>query len=374
MLANSWAAQGREVTLITFDENTVPAYPLNEAVRYLHLGLGGSPSSCFRRVRRIAWRNQVLREAIRESRPDIVISFIAAPNIRAVLATRGLKIPLIVSERTDPFLYDIGWKLNTIRRMVYPFADMLVCQTTSCLNRFQKMTRVHGCVIPNLIAVPQELAQPGMSGVSPQKGHVLVAMGRLERQKGFDILLKAFSMIARRHRSWTLKIMGEGSLRGDLRKLSEDLNLTGQVHFAGVQVDPFAHLRQADLFVLSSRFEGFPNALCEAMACGLPAISFDCPSGPSDIIRHGIDGLLVPPEDTDALAAALDDLMTNKARRECLAARAPEVLERFSIERVLSLWDRLFAVLAPETMIPSSAPLETAFLASEFSGNPQSSL
>jgi glycosyltransferase involved in cell wall biosynthesis len=283
-----------------------------------------------------------LRRAISETQPDIVISFMDRTNVRTLLATRGLGCPVVVCEQTDPALFDIGHTWKLLRRVVYPFADTLVCPMRQSLARFQAMTRVRGVVIPNPIAVPPDLVPPARRLQGSSKERVLLAMGRLVPQKGFDLLLSAFSTIAQHHPAWKLDILGEGPLLGELQEQAKSLNLEDRVHFCGAVADPFSKLFAADLFVFSSRFEGFGMALAEAMACGLPAVSFDCPEGPASIIRDGVDGVLVPAEDVGALAAALDRLMRDPQERQRLAARAPEVRQRFSVESVLPLWQEIF--------------------------------
>jgi glycosyltransferase involved in cell wall biosynthesis len=287
----------------------------------------------------------VLREKIRESSPDVVISFMEGSNVLTLLATRWLRLPVIVIEQTDPALYEIGRAWNILRRMVYPLADYLVCPVAGSLARFQSMTRVRGCVIPNPIDVP---SLPQNAGQRSGEGHTLAAMGRLVYQKGFDLLLRAFAEICGRHPDWRLVIYGSGPLLEELQAQALGLEVHERVHFAGAVSDPFAQLQAADMFVLSSRFEGFGMALAEAMACGLPAVSFDCPEGPACIIRNGVDGILVPPGDVESLATVLDRLMGDAQERRKLGLGAVEVRERFSTEKILSQWQELFnTLLAP---------------------------
>jgi glycosyltransferase involved in cell wall biosynthesis len=291
-----------------------------------------------------------MRRAFREVKPDLALSFTVHANILTLLAGRGLRVPIAVSERADPGLYKIGPVWELLRRLTYRWAEVLICQTHSSLNWFRKHYGVNGCVIPNPASVPAG-ADGGALIRGSNQGNTVVAMGRLSFEKGFDLLLSAFAQIAGRHPEWSLKIIGDGPLRSQLLAQCRELKLSGRVDFPGGLSEPFPLLRSADLFVLPSRFEGFPNALCEAMAVGLPAISFDCPSGPAEIIRDGIDGMLVPPQDIEGLASALDLLMGNRALRTQLGMRAREVTARFSLQKVLRMWEDVFRTVRDQRKV-----------------------
>jgi GalNAc-alpha-(1->4)-GalNAc-alpha-(1->3)-diNAcBac-PP-undecaprenol alpha-1,4-N-acetyl-D-galactosaminyltransferase len=354
-MANHWVTTGRQVTLLTLDDgNEPPFFPLHPAVQHHSLGVYGESRGALRAVRNNVERIFTLRRAIARSKPDVVLSFLDTTNVLTLLATRGLGLPVIVEEHTDPAQKTIG-RWESLRRLLYPRASRVVVLSETAREYFGPGIRSRSVVMPNPISV----APPGDRPAAPRARRTLIALGRLGPEKGFDLLIDSFAEIAERHAEWDLVIRGEGPRRRDLEQQRDRLGLANRVSLLGRTSTPYEELRQADLFVMSSRREGFPMALGEAMACGLPAVSTDCPSGPRQIIRPGIDGLLVPPDDVHSLAGALSQVMGDDALRTRLASREPEVLERFGIEQIMARWETLFDQVSKERKTPNSRRIRT---------------
>lgn len=358
LMASHWAAAGRAVTLLTFSGPAEPPfYALHPDVRRRPLGIEGASGGALRAVANNARRLAALRAAVAASRPEAVVSFIDRANVLTLLATAGLGAPVVVSERVNPRHRALGRSWRALRLLSYPLAARVVGQTQAAVDFFPPPIRRRCAVIPNPAQRPPGAEAP----ISREPGaRTLLAMGRLERQKGFDALLRAFARVAPAHPGWALEIWGEGPLRSELEALRDGLGLAGRARLPGLTTTPGAAMASADLFTLSSRYEGFPNVLAEALACGLPAVSFDCPSGPRELVRDGVDGLLVPAGDEGALAAALARLMDDEGERRQLAARAPEVLERYGIKKVMELWDALLREVTRSASSSSSARSTTA--------------
>ena len=361
-MANYWAAKDWEVTIVTtFVGDPSSYYALHPRVTRFQpenspfnnpiidseesAPLMNLINSCSQSERDVLIPKTAhvlnLRRAILATRPEVVISYMDFNNNCVLSATRGLDVPVIVTEQCDPNYNSIpeGWA--RLRRRLYPQASCVTVLTEESLRFFSSVAGIRGRIIPNPLT--PSVFSSFDEAPRQKNGKTLIAMGRLSGEKGFDLLLSAFTVAAERHAEWSLEIFGEGPLRAHLESRVQRLGLAGRVRMPGFTREPFDALRCADLFVMSSLCEGFPNVLLEAMACGVAVVSFDCPSGPRHIIRNGVDGILVPPRDDRAMAAALDRLMGDDAERRRLAARGPDVIERFGVERVMSMWEELIS-------------------------------
>ncbi|WP_017740701.1 glycosyltransferase family 4 protein [Scytonema hofmannii] len=343
LLAEGFLKKGHQVSVVTLFGEQADFYKLPSNVQRVALNIASNSPTLIHGLWNNVYRIWILRRAICSFQPDLVISFLNRPNILTLLALIKSEYPVIVSEQNNPHMSSSGSWWDKLRRITYPTSAKIVSTSKGVDNCFDWLPKTKRAVIYNPLAhVQGEASKTNLpKDADPEKKWV-IAMGRLTYQKGFDILLSAFQKIARQHLDWQLIILGEGENRSDLEKLRETLGLTHQVFLPGLLSNPFPVLRQSKLFVLSSRFEGFGNVLIEAMACGLPVISTDCPSGPREIIREGVDGILVPNEDVSSLATAMDRLMSNEQDRKRLAAEAPSGAERFKLEKIIGMWEDLF--------------------------------
>lgn len=333
---------GRDVLLVTLSGDMPDAYRPPEGVRRERLEARLLPPSLFHRLWYLANRVISIRRKIKSYRPDVVVTLIDKVNILVLFSLIGTGIPVIVSERVHPAYNPIAraWKLA--RRLIYPLARAVTVQTEDGAEWLRRnMSIEYPVVIANAVRYLRDFdgnpaATAGSDNTVPA-GPFVLAIGRLSEQKGFDLLLEAWHRAGLAGAGWRLVILGEGPERKALEAQTHGLGLGDKVDFPGfVDTGPF--LRKAAFFVLSSRYEGFPNALMEAMQVGLPCITFDCPSGPRDLVTNEQNGLLLPPQDAAGLSTALARLAADPDLRERLGKAAANVNERFSQARIYAKW------------------------------------
>lgn len=343
-LAGYWLGHGCQVSVVTQTSAAQDAYALPEGVQRYALALdsesGGGVRAVWANLRRL-W---ALRRLMQRHQPTVVLGMMTKASILSVLAGRGLPCRVIATEHTHPPVQRLPAMWRRLRRWSYPRAQAVVALTKGTADWLDRhIPGVHALVIPNAVRWPLQQDEPVV--VPPERaGRLrLLAVGRLHPVKGFDVLLEAFASIAELFPDWDLVILGEGAQRSVLEEQIEQSGLAARVSLPGRVGNVGQWYAQSDLYVLSSRVEGLSNTLLEAMASGLPCVAFDCETGPREIIRDGIDGALVrPAEDAEAMAAWLSNLMAHPGERMRYARRATDVRDRFSVTRVMSLWERVF--------------------------------
>ncbi|MNT02832.1 alpha-1,4-N-acetyl-D-galactosaminyltransferase [compost metagenome] len=289
-------------------------------------------------------RVRALRRVIKAFRPDIVLGMMTTASVLSVLASAGLGCRVIATEHTHPPSQTLSGLWLRLRRLTYPRAARVVALTRGTADWIgQHVPGSRLAVIPNPVHWPLPRAEPLLIPVSGDGRKRLLAVGRLHADKGFDLLIQAFATLAPSHPDWDLVILGEGGERAALAAQVDKAGLASRVSMPGRAGNVGDWYENADLYVLTSRFEGLSNTLLESMASGLAAVSFDCDTGPREIVREGIDGVLVRPNgDVPALCKALDAVMSDDNGRARMAQAATDVRDRFSAARVLQKWQEIF--------------------------------
>lgn len=349
-LANHFAELGWEVRVVTLASAADDAYALSGSVDRLVLDLAGRSATPVAGLLQNVRRIRALRKILYQTRPDVAVAMMASANILLAFAALGLPgIRTVGSERIHPPQSPLGGLWELLRRFSYAWLDAVVALTAKSAEWITENTRAKQVVvIPNAAIWPLPKYPPHVPPevVCRPGRRVVLGVGRLDGQKGFDWLIAAFSEVAQGHPQWDLVIVGDGPQVADLRAQISQTGLAQRVFLPGRAGNVSDWYARADVYVLSSRYEGFPNTLVEAMAQGLPVISFTCDTGPEDLVRQNVDGILVQTGDVLALASALQKLMDEPQARTQLAARAVEVRERFSMDRVANLWSHLFQAIA----------------------------
>ncbi len=345
-LANYWVTIGWDVTVVTVAAEATDFYVLDPAVKRYALKLAGHNKNVLAGFMRTFKRVQALRRVLRAVQPEVALSAMHTANVILALAARGLPdIRAIGSEHNFPPKAPMGIIWETMRRHAYGRLAAVVALTRECaawLAAHSHAPRIP--VIPNPVSWPLVNHEPCIRPAACYSSErcMLLGVGRLSVEKNFTTLIAIFARLAARHPDWDLVILGEGPLREALQRQITSAGLAERVFLPGSVGNVGDWYARASLYAMSSHFEGFPNTLVEAMAYGLPAVSFDCDTGPRDIIRHAVDGFLVAPGNDGAMESALEKLILDNELRTDFGSRAMEARERFSLKKISSMWEELF--------------------------------
>ncbi len=331
-LAGEMRARGHDVQVVSWDDAGARSfYPLPSPVRWHRLGAGAGLHGKARRTARLI-------DLLRRERPDLFVGFVMGADASIYAANRLLRIPLVAAERNAPEMYRM--RLPAIRAWFYmqmfALCRGITVQFESYRRAYPARVQNRIAVIPNAVDTTTAPADPGRAS----DRFTLLSVGRLSEQKRFDVLVDAFRELTDRFPAWDLRIVGEGAGRSALEKRVRGYALDGRIRLAGAVSDMGAEYADAHLFVLPSRWEGFPNALAEALAHGLPAVGFAHAPGVNELITDGETGLLAGgADDPKRLADALAALMGDPESRRVMGRNAAASMRAYGAGAVYDRWE-----------------------------------
>ena len=335
-LITYFSQKGYEVVLVNdfIRDEKLPHYEVPASVKrkYLRKSIEGNP--VLKNIKRIF----TLRKIIKQEKPDIVLSFLGRPNVRLLLSTIGIKCNKVVSVRNDPNReYGKGRLKKGITNRLFARAEGVVFQTEDAAKYFSKKVQEKSRIILNPVSGNMYVDEEDF------ERRDIITLGRLEPQKNHKLLIDAFYKIKDKYPDENLYIYGEGPLREETENYICELGLQNRVFLPGNIANVKEALSKAKVFVLSSDYEGLPNALMEAMATATPSVSTDCPcGGPKMLIQNNEQGLLVAIKDVEMMAASIEKMLTDENYRTKAGLEARKRAEEFRDETVYKQWEDYF--------------------------------
>jgi len=331
MLANSLSEVGYEVILASISYGDKPFFPINKEIKLVSL-----MNFSDHRLLRIPNTIYKLRRLLKEEELDALIVVETLCSQFTIPATIGLPVKHICWEHLN-FNHDLGVRSRRVaRQLAARYCDSVVTLTERDRQYWLDGTHHKS----QILAIENACPFPPQDYIKRENTKTVLAVGRLIQVKGFDMLLEAWVQVSDFMPDWKLVIVGEGKERNKLTKFIEENELTEKVNLVGKTSDVSKYYKEAEIFCLSSRFEGFPMVLLEALAFGLPIVSFDCDTGPAEILE-GTGSILVPKNNIDELASALIELMDNKEDRKIMGLQGKEKSKKYQPKEIIGQWIEL---------------------------------
>lgn len=332
-LANHWVSC-HDISILTLVK-TKPFYPLDPKINLEYcLEDSKSTTNILQSLRDGLFRIKRVIEHLRKEKSEVVISFMTTSNIYTIWAAKWVGIPCIVSERSNHAVFPLPKKLSVLRNYSYKFCTLLIVQTIGNKNFYESFlpsSKIR--VLPNAVAT--SLKKVRKTSLK-HKERIILNVGSFKNGKAQDLLIKAFAKIA--PTDWRLVFVGGGPNLNQFKKLATEMNIAHQIDFEGQQKDIAQYYNKAGMFVFTSEHEGFPNALLEALYFGIPTISTNCPHGPADLIKDGVNGFLVPVGNQDALQQKMRQLMKDEGLRKKFSSKAITMTKRYEMEHIAKHW------------------------------------
>lgn len=330
-LANSFSKYGHEVKIYTIS-HTDSFYQLVDNVEHVKISRS---RGLFKKISFLGNLKELVK-SLRKNKPDVLISFLDINNLLAILAGKLLGVPVIISERSNPEMYLYSKIKMYLFRLLYKRADRMVLQTHASRSSFKRMK----IELPSSVVIENPLNQMFFDPINLHKKNIILSVGRLSEEKGHDIFLNA--LVGFDLCNWEVVIVGDGIKRSAYETFVQDNNLVGKVHFVGKKENVIDYYNNSKIFVLPSRFEGFPNALTEAMSRGCVPVSSDCQYGPSEIIEPNINGFMFDVEDVEMLRNKLSKLCESR-NFSWYQNNAIESAKKYEVEIICKKWMNLIS-------------------------------